>query len=294
MTRSGSTHSEHSPASLRVGSRASAITTRACRSRPRLLVVVIALIGLLPNPNRDAALHAAPPEATAFTDYSATATATARPLSPPDNAITPRQRAGKLSPARSSGSATSGAGSWGSTLGSLGFVIALLLVAAYVLRKHTPAGRARLPDAVLQPLGRRPLDARNSIQLVRCGSRILVLGSSLNGLTTLAEITDPVEVDYLAGLCQPVDSEHSPLSFDQLLNRFRPTPAPDTATVEDAATQSENSRPSRGRTTASDDVASQRLKQRLHQSAAPHTDSGPSGYRPAAVAADASLEQAHA
>jgi hypothetical protein len=52
-------------------------------------------------------------------------------------------------------------------------------------------------------LGRRSLDNRHAVTLVRCGSRVLVLGFSPQGMHTLAEVTDPVEVDFLSGLCRP-------------------------------------------------------------------------------------------
>jgi hypothetical protein len=37
---------------------------------------------------------------------------------------------------------------------------------------------------------------------VRIGSRILVVGSTQNGLSSLGQIDDAVEVDVLAGLCR--------------------------------------------------------------------------------------------
>lgn len=87
------------------------------------------------------------------------------------------------------------------TLGALLIVIVLFLGAAALWRKHAPAGSRNLPAQVMQVLGRRSIDQRNTMYLVRLGSRILVLGSSAQGLQTLAEVTDPVEVDFLAGQC---------------------------------------------------------------------------------------------
>ena len=93
------------------------------------------------------------------------------------------------------------------TFSVLGFVIALILLAAKLFQRHAPNAVTRIPTEAIEILGRRPVDQRQSIHLVRCGSRILVLGSSANGLTTLAEVTDPVEVDYLAGLCRQDDKD---------------------------------------------------------------------------------------
>ena len=74
-------------------------------------------------------------------------------------------------------------------------------------------------------LGRKPLDYRNTIHLVRCGSRILILGSSQAGLASLSEISDPVEVDYLAGLCKPSEPGSVADTFNQLFRKFQ---APET------------------------------------------------------------------
>jgi flagellar biogenesis protein FliO len=95
----------------------------------------------------------------------------------------------------------SGAPLW-STLGALSFIIALIVVAARLLKKHGPAAVAGLPPEALEPLGKHYVDPRNSIHFIRCGSRILVLGLSPHGFQTLTEVTDPVEVNQLAGACR--------------------------------------------------------------------------------------------
>ena len=114
-----------------------------------------------------------------------------RTISPPDDPKTEKTR----SP-----------GSFGTTLVALSFVILLILVAARLWSKHGPAVSEGLPPEALQVLGKRQLDQRQTVYLARLGSRILVLGSSANGLQTLCEITDPIEVDFLAGVCRRDDS----------------------------------------------------------------------------------------
>lgn len=138
---------------------------------------------------------------------------------------------------------------WGTVAGGLSVVVALLLGGAILLRKHGPLGPRSLPAEVLQVLGRRALAQRHSMHLVRLGSRILVIGVSQQGLTTLAEITDPVEVDFLAGLCRPVAADAAAGSFGQLFQRFRADDVPPHNSSE------------------SGDAAARRLKDRLHQTA---------------------------
>lgn len=141
-------------------------------------------------------------------------------------------------------------GAWWTTLGSLTAVLALVFLTAKVLRKGMPAAQRTLPVEVMQVLGRKPLDYRNTIHLVRCGSRLLILGSSQAGLTSLSEISDPVEVDYLAGLCKSGESGSVAESFNQLFRKFQPPVA--------AAAADESHPP------AEVDPALLRLQARLH------------------------------
>ncbi len=85
---------------------------------------------------------------------------------------------------------------------ALAVVICLILVLARVFRRHAPLFSQALPTEALEVLGRRFLDQRPSIVLLRIGSRILVVGSSAAGLQGLGELSDPVEVDLIAGMCR--------------------------------------------------------------------------------------------
>lgn len=59
-----------------------------------------------------------------------------------------------------------------------------------------------------------------AVHLVRCGSRMLVLGVGPDGVRTLAEITDPLEVDVLAGACRRRDESSAGVAaFAHLLQR---------------------------------------------------------------------------
>jgi flagellar biogenesis protein FliO len=111
--------------------------------------------------------------------------------------------------------------SWWTTLVSLTAVLALVYLTAKVLRKGIPAPQRTLPIEAVQVIGRKSLDYKNTIQLVRCGSRLLILGSSQAGLTALSEITDPAEVDYLTGLCKPSEPATVAETFNQLFRKFQ-------------------------------------------------------------------------
>lgn len=192
--------------------------------------------------------------------------------------LTPRKAADTSSTSgrnSTSRSAARGSTSVVTTLGSLAAVIALILLAARIFRKSSPATQSTLPAGVLQVLGRRPLDYRHSVHLVRCGSRLLVLGASNEGLRTLAEITDPVEVDFLAGQCQSASNTSVADSFGQLFRRFRssePPESPEAIGIEAIELPSEEPAEVASPTNSPLDPAVLRLKQRLNWSTPDNDD----------------------
>lgn len=93
-----------------------------------------------------------------------------------------------------------------------------------------------LPPEALEILGRRFIDQRQAILLVRIGSRILVVGSSPSGLQPLGEVNDPVEVDLVAGLCRRNENRGIGNSFMQLLSgQFASQPKERTRTMQATA-----------------------------------------------------------
>lgn len=106
-----------------------------------------------------------------------------------------------------------------STLAALGVVIALIFAARWVYTKMGGAVVAR-PSPVIEVLSRTPVAPKNHVLLLRVGQRVLVVGDSSSGLSTLADVTDPEEV---ASLLQSV-STHSERSvsksFNSLVSRF--------------------------------------------------------------------------
>ncbi len=163
-------------------------------------------------------------------------------LTRPARSITPRDaKSGKK---RASGSI------WKS-LGALLFVVVLIVVGAKLLGKHAPRLNGGIPTETLEVLGKRNIDQRQTIHLVRLGSRILVLGGSQQGLHTLAEITDPVEVDTIAGMCRRDENDGK---FTQgFLALFRRKP------VTDNQTENEKHRPFEADASSEDDAEPKRI-----------------------------------
>jgi len=163
--------------------------------------VALPVVPLIAN---DTNRFASPPTTTGrragHTDASPTADAS--PAGPRKRTITrPGRPLTRPSDSRRGTSSTTG--SLWKTVTVLGGIVCVILVGAKLLRKHAPKLSGGIPPEALEVLGKRTVDRGQFIYLVRLGSRILIIGSSPAGLQTLGEVTDPVEIDYLAGLCRP-------------------------------------------------------------------------------------------
>jgi flagellar biogenesis protein FliO len=107
---------------------------------------------------------------------------------------------------------------WG-TVAGLVAVFGIFLGARVWLTKHGPPGFRGLPPEALELLGKRAIEPRMSVHLVRCGAKILMLGVGPDGIRTLTEITDPVEVDLLAGACRRKAADKMTAPFDAVFRR---------------------------------------------------------------------------
>ncbi|MCY2966423.1 MAG: flagellar biosynthetic protein FliO [Planctomycetota bacterium] len=107
----------------------------------------------------------------------------------------PASLAKPLSPA-TSGGIYSASNAW-----PLLFVVGLIAGGAWLARQRGWMGGTNAAPGPLQVLARVPLDARCAMLVVRCGERLLILGTSPAGVTALSEIQSPEEVQSLAEQC---------------------------------------------------------------------------------------------
>jgi len=119
--------------------------------------------------------------------------------------------------------ATSALGAVG---GSLCAVLGIFLVVAWCTRRFTPAGTALLPKEAIESLGRAPLTARQQMQLIRVGNKLLLVALSPTGTEPLTEITDAAEVEHLLSLCRRGQKGSSTEVFRQTLAQLASEPAP--------------------------------------------------------------------
>ena len=104
------------------------------------------------------------------------------------------------------------------TIGSsLAIVLGLLFTFVWFVRRSSPAG---LPKEVFELLGRVSLAGLQQIHLVRCGKKLLLISATSTAVETLTEITDPVEVDRLVGICRQSSTGSIGGSFRQVFQQL--------------------------------------------------------------------------
>lgn len=90
---------------------------------------------------------------------------------------------------------------WPKVLGSLAIVVGGYLGFVWLMRKTNPKANAGLPSEVFELVGTTRLNTKQTLQLVRLGSKLLLLVHGDEGTHPIAEITDPEEVEYLTSVC---------------------------------------------------------------------------------------------
>jgi flagellar biogenesis protein FliO len=116
----------------------------------------------------------------------------------------------------------SGLPSLATTAGSLAVVLGLFFALVWMMRRASPKGSVLLPGEVVEVLGRAPLAGRQQMHLLRCGNKLLLVSVTPAGAETLTEVTDPLEVDRLAGLCRQAHPQSATAAFRQVFQQFAP------------------------------------------------------------------------
>ncbi len=156
---------------------------------------------------------------------TASATSALSPQSPVE--ALPSEQAPKrtpLRPSRDNGQeeSQSTAGGAMQTIVSVGssllIVVGLFLGVVWVYRKSltTTVGQS-VPNQVVEVIGRTPIAARQQLVLVRFGNKLVLVSLVQGEARTISEITDPLEVDRLAGLCESGKSNSISSSFRNIL-----------------------------------------------------------------------------
>jgi flagellar biogenesis protein FliO len=102
----------------------------------------------------------------------------------------------------------------------LGIALGLLLICAWLYRRNIPSPTTPLPKEVVSVLGRAPLAARQFVQLLRVGNKLVLVSVTSEGMEPITEVTDPVEVDRLLSLCMRNHTKSTTAEFQQVLNQL--------------------------------------------------------------------------
>jgi len=103
---------------------------------------------------------------------------------------------------------------------ALAMVIGAFLLFAWLLRRGGRKASTPLPADVVSVLGRVPLAARQFAELLRVGNKLVLVSLTPTGAETLTEVTDPVEVDRLVGLCQQYSPHSTTKAFEQVFRQL--------------------------------------------------------------------------
>ncbi|UUO07674.1 flagellar biosynthetic protein FliO [Blastopirellula sp. J2-11] len=147
-------------------------------------------------------------------------------LAPPGEAIPLPKRTEKASsPASSMLPSTESKQRTATIVASLMLVVGLFLIFAWAGKKKMPTANSRLPQEVVQVLGRTQLQGRQQLQLVRVGNRLLLLSVTPHGAETLTEISDPLEVESLLVHLRQKGGGNMSASFQDVLQKMGGEPA---------------------------------------------------------------------
>ncbi len=116
-------------------------------------------------------------------------------------------------------------------VGGLAVVIGGYLGLVWLLRMINPGGSGAIPREVLEVVGSAPLNSKQNLQLIRLGSKLLLMMHGPEGTQPIGEVNDPVEVEQLLAMCGGRARQASPAvraaieSSDWRQNSPQPAPA---------------------------------------------------------------------
>jgi flagellar biosynthetic protein FliO len=121
-------------------------------------------------------------------------------IEPPDEKVPPRKfptDAGKLEDRKLVDNSDNSLGGYLRTLGALALVVVLIFLVGWLLRRFARGGRALGGRGPVEVLSRTAITPRQQLLLVRLGERIVLVGCTPGGFSTLSEITGSDETARL-------------------------------------------------------------------------------------------------
>ncbi len=107
----------------------------------------------------------------------------------------------------------------------LGIVIVLFLLCSLMFRKNRPSANSKLPAEAVSLLGKLPIAPKVTAQLIQVGNKLVLVSVSPERVETITEVTDPVEVGRLVGLCVSRRGGSTTTDFEDVLRQLSREPA---------------------------------------------------------------------
>ena len=86
-------------------------------------------------------------------------------------------------------------------IGGLAVVIGGYLGLVWLLKIINPAGSGAIPREALEVVGSAPLNSKQNLQLIRLGSKLMLMIHGPDGTQPVGEVNDPAEVEHLLAIC---------------------------------------------------------------------------------------------
>lgn len=115
--------------------------------------------------------------------------------------------------------------SLGTAGAGLALVVGLFLLCVSLMRRGGPSPTTPLPHDAVAVLGRVPLTPKQYAHLIQVGNKLVLVAISGDRTDTIAEITDPAEVERLLVLCLRGSKQSSTADFQKLLAQMAKEPA---------------------------------------------------------------------
>lgn len=128
---------------------------------------------------------------------------------------------------------------WGSTVAGLAIVLVFIAIAGRLLKSMAPGLAMHGPAGPIHVLYRVPFAPKQSLALIKCGSKLLLVGGTAERIIPLGEITDPEEIDLLKGQCMQLRPKSTTAAFRDLFQRSHLEPATEKPPAETRKSESE-------------------------------------------------------
>ncbi|QDU88221.1 Flagellar biosynthesis protein, FliO [Pirellulimonas nuda] len=116
-------------------------------------------------------------------------------------------------------------GALATTGAALAIVVGVLLLSMWCLRRAAPRSARPLPGDVVMVLGQVRLAGKQTAQLMKIGSKLVLVNVTPEGAKPITEITDPDEVARMLGICEQANPNGATAAFQEIFEQLTREPA---------------------------------------------------------------------